>query len=84
MEVAPSLGVKDLPEHRSDCGSSLLTTLSLSKGGREPDSLSDGFVCLKRESGLCLFKEPPSDRAFRVLDPPPEADGRACLQAEKA
>lgn len=25
---------------------------------------------LRRESGLCLFKELPSDRAFRVLDPP--------------
>ena len=43
MEVTP-VGVKDLPaassvelpEYRSDCGSSLLTTLSLSKGGREP------------------------------------------------
>ena len=40
MEVAP-LRVKDLPEHRSD-------------RGREPDSLSDGFVRLKRESGFGL------------------------------
>jgi hypothetical protein len=42
MEVAP-LRVKDLPEHRSD-------------RGREPDSLSDGFVRLKRESGFGLFE----------------------------